>query len=60
MLTTVYISLGAPRMINHIATPSEVRDGYYIATYRVVRNEIRDHAKERPSKCDPDKLFWNR
>ena len=60
MLMVVYISLGAPRMINYTATHSVVCDRNYTTTQGVVRDKIHDHTKEEPPKCDPDGPSWNR
>ena len=42
MLTAVYISLGAPRMIYYTATHSVVCDRNYTATQGVVRDRIQE------------------
>ena len=55
MLTAVYVSLGAPQMINYTVTHSVVHDKNYTVTQGVVRDGIRDHTKEGPPTCDPDR-----
>ena len=47
MLTVVYVSLGAPRMIYYTATHSVMRDGKYIATQGMVHDEIRESHERR-------------